>query len=100
MPKPPCSISRCPREATARGWCKTHYGRWYRHGDPLYTEKPSPRLQHASNFERLSYYIDAEGDCLGVDGHGRVSWVRATLVGGGAANGSPLGLGDACRADS
>lgn len=24
----------CEREVLARGWCSTHYWRWYRHGDP------------------------------------------------------------------
>jgi group I intron endonuclease len=30
-----CEIDRCPEPAEARGWCRTHYQRWYRHGDPL-----------------------------------------------------------------
>ena len=29
-----CSVSLCERTARARGWCKMHYDRWRRHGDP------------------------------------------------------------------
>lgn len=29
-----CSIENCTREAKVRGWCKAHYLRWYRFGDP------------------------------------------------------------------
>lgn len=30
----PCSIEGCPRPVWARGWCSTHYRRWYKKGDP------------------------------------------------------------------
>ena len=30
-----CSIPGCGKPAKTRGWCFTHYARWYRHGDPL-----------------------------------------------------------------
>ncbi|GHC38064.1 hypothetical protein GCM10010348_76680 [Streptomyces anthocyanicus] len=29
-----CSVENCTREAKVRGWCKAHYLRWYRFGDP------------------------------------------------------------------
>jgi len=29
-----CSIDGCGKVAAARSWCKTHWGRWSRHGDP------------------------------------------------------------------
>lgn len=31
----PCKIDGCERESAGRGWCKTHWGRWRKHGDPL-----------------------------------------------------------------
>ena len=30
-----CSIPDCSAAVSARGWCRKHYGRWHRHGDPL-----------------------------------------------------------------
>lgn len=35
QPKPPCSIDECEQPAKARSWCKTHWARWKRTGDPL-----------------------------------------------------------------
>lgn len=29
-----CAIDGCNVTAFARGWCKRHYGRWRRNGDP------------------------------------------------------------------
>lgn len=30
-----CKIEGCDKPKEARGWCRMHYGRWYRWGDPL-----------------------------------------------------------------
>jgi hypothetical protein len=30
-----CSIDGCNKPARGRGWCASHYRRWYVHGDPL-----------------------------------------------------------------
>lgn len=30
-----CSISGCEKRTWARGWCKAHYCRWQKYGDPL-----------------------------------------------------------------
>jgi hypothetical protein len=30
-----CSVSECENPASTRGWCRKHYIRWYRHGNPL-----------------------------------------------------------------
>jgi hypothetical protein len=30
-----CEIQDCPDPVKAHGWCRAHYGRWQRHGDPL-----------------------------------------------------------------
>lgn len=28
-----CSVPTCTNPAHARGWCRTHYNRWWKHGD-------------------------------------------------------------------
>lgn len=30
-----CSIENCGKSVASRGWCRMHYVRWQRHGDPL-----------------------------------------------------------------
>jgi hypothetical protein len=37
-----CSVKSCETRVLARGWCVKHYGRWKKHGDPLW-EPPHPR---------------------------------------------------------
>ena len=34
MTQTTCSIEECEKPAKFRGWCKMHYTRWQRHGDP------------------------------------------------------------------
>lgn len=34
-----CSIADCLSPAVVRGWCRKHYRRWMRHGDPLVVKK-------------------------------------------------------------
>lgn len=34
-PEKPCAIDGCGTKANVRGWCRKHYTRWQRHGDPL-----------------------------------------------------------------
>ena len=35
MSKRTCSIEGCGGRVSSRGWCRPHYNRWYRYGDPL-----------------------------------------------------------------
>lgn len=35
MEKPLCKIEDCPNPSLNRGWCRAHYLRWYKTGDPL-----------------------------------------------------------------
>lgn len=49
-----CSIDSCDRAVMARGWCRAHYKRWHRHGDPLATvNRRAP--DGATADERLRY---------------------------------------------
>ena len=43
-----CSISGCGAPIKSRGWCKKHYTRWLRHGDPQ-----SAQAHHGSFPENL-----------------------------------------------
>ncbi len=33
-----CSIETCSKPAASRGWCWTHYLRWRKYGDPMFTK--------------------------------------------------------------
>jgi len=35
-----CSVAGCTKPVNARGWCKGHYYRWSRYGDPLGAAPP------------------------------------------------------------
>lgn len=43
-----CSIDDCNMSCKSRGWCATHYMRWRKHGDPLFTLKPRGGLTDAA----------------------------------------------------
>lgn len=45
MPKGTCKIDGCASRVEARGWCKKHYTRWWRHGDPFGAAPTRPRAQ-------------------------------------------------------
>jgi hypothetical protein len=34
-----CSIDGCEKKSNARGWCKAHWSRWARNGNPLASKK-------------------------------------------------------------
>ena len=75
--KKQCSIDGCENPAHARGWCKKHYLRWHKHGDPL-------KLVYFSDPEEsFAARTEWQGDCLiwtgGKNdmGYGRI-WVKPT----------------------
>lgn len=45
-----CSIKGCTRPPSGHGWCKSHYGRWYRTGSPVRDgyDGPLPTLNRRS----------------------------------------------------
>ncbi len=57
-----CSISDCGRGPYCRGWCKKHYDRWYKHGDPLVPGVMSGWVPFDERFER-SYEKGSEKVC-------------------------------------
>jgi len=46
--KPQCKIPGCDKDVRARGWCKKHWTRWSRHGDPTADAATSRRRQPAT----------------------------------------------------
>ncbi len=44
-----CSVDRCKGEHDAKGFCKKHYARWHRYGNPLYV--PDPEETRRKNSE-------------------------------------------------
>ena len=65
-----CSIPGCDRAAYARTWCKGHYARWQRHGDP-----GTEPIGQASLGRTFWNQLDRSGDCW--------IWTRANVQGYG-----------------
>jgi hypothetical protein len=54
-----CSIEGCERKHFARGWCRAHYERWWRTGEP--GEHPIDQRVSGSPWERLLAKVDVNG---------------------------------------
>lgn len=52
MPERTCSIDGCTETAHGRGWCRPHYMRWWRWGDPLGAPAPRPTTCTVDGCER------------------------------------------------
>lgn len=71
-----CKIDGCERKSKSKGWCGKHYGRWYRHGDPLETR----HFHEETLAERLASRSVWDGDCLvwtryiNASGYGEIGW--------------------------
>jgi hypothetical protein len=74
-----CSIPDCGKPHDARGWCKTHYRRWLRHGDPL---GGGPTRGYVQGYFRDVVLPYAGDDCL--------IWPYKREKKGYAAFGAPL----------
>lgn len=87
-----CAVEDCDHAIRCRGWCKTHYDRWWRWGDPLVVK----RAAAGPPMERFFSHVDV-GDCwiwtgaLAKDDYGTFyaagrsatahRWLWTTLVG-------------------
>lgn len=58
----PCSIQGCEREHKARGWCKMHYARWSKYGDPNKTVT-APTGEPANFYGNMVIAFDGD-ECL------------------------------------
>lgn len=74
MAKAICKIEDCPDPAHSRGWCKGHYDRWLRHGDPeggLHFYRLDSAFFDCIDTEAKAYwlgFITADG-CIGTGHH-------------------------------
>lgn len=67
-----CSVEGCGKKRSARGYCKTHYTRWFRHGT-LETKKVPPGSYQKWIIDHVGvstdecvywpYYVDERGYC-------------------------------------
>lgn len=57
-----CSIAECERPAFCRSWCRRHYERWKRHGDPL-RYIPASERRTQSPADRFWAKVDKTDDC-------------------------------------
>lgn len=59
-PNRTCSIADCDKPSSSRGWCRMHYNRWQRHGNPMLT-LATPR--GLSEQERFWRYVEKTDSC-------------------------------------
>lgn len=57
LPPRPCSIKGCPGQDKARGWCKTHWARWKKHGSPNIVVTP----QRTDVLDRILRRVNKDG---------------------------------------
>jgi hypothetical protein len=68
-----CSIDGCDHPVVGRGWCRTHYNRWHRHGSPLGGGTPKGALD-----AWLRSHSDYAGDeCLTWPFHRKADGIAA-----------------------
>ena len=81
MAKATCSVAGCGHVSVTRGWCNSHYMRWYRHGDASPGAAVNTRPQGDPLAVRFRRYADMSGGpsaCWpwmarrGRDGYGRL----------------------------
>lgn len=54
-----CSIPECSLPSRSRGWCRAHYTRWQRYGDPLAARPKGPRPRPVT--ERFWSHVNKAG---------------------------------------
>ena len=57
-----CAVGSCGKKAYSRGWCKTHYTRWRRHGDSLVRLTLPPGSEPYDSI--LKYGVEHVNECL------------------------------------
>lgn len=59
-----CSVDDCDKPHHSRGWCKRHYVRWLRHGDPLAGGPLIDRPSGVCSIEGCDRRYVAHGFCV------------------------------------
>ncbi len=90
-----CSIEGCGNPCHSRGWCRTHYHRWSRHGNPITVlrSKYTPAGELMRFFTEVVLNHDGE-DCLPwpygcIDGYGVMKGRYVSRLVCEAVNGPP-----------
>jgi hypothetical protein len=58
-----CSVEDCGLRVMARGWCRKHYERWSRTGDPLKVRKPGRTPVGVCSIEGCGREYEGNGYC-------------------------------------
>lgn len=57
-----CSIRDCPKRVLARGWCSTHYQRWYKTGQlSIRSQRPIRICKNGHRFTKSNTYVYPSG---------------------------------------
>lgn len=59
-----CKIEGCGKPVDSRGWCRMHYSRWKRHGDPTKTAGRPHVKTRAELAEYVLSRLVPNGECL------------------------------------
>lgn len=54
-----CTVVWCSNPQVGRGYCKSHYARWYRHGDPLLGRRYYAK---GSELDRIKTFYDVDSN--------------------------------------
>jgi len=57
-----CAVEICERQADVRGWCPSHYARWFRLGDVM-AEVPLRKINQSCQFENCTEQHYGKGWC-------------------------------------
>ena len=75
--KKQCSVDGCEKPVHARGWCRKHYLRWHKYGDPL------KRTQFDNPEESFAARTEWQGDCLiWIAGKNNMGYGKISIGGG------------------
>jgi len=74
-----CAISDCESPARTRGWCKSHYMRWYRYGDfrvkrspwSRWNPNPNPSYEAAHRRIKRAKGLASDWPCIDCGGRAR-----------------------------